>query len=341
MNDAREKALLSCPFCNGAAAVESYERYEDTLWRVMCGGHCCARIDCEDTKDNAIAAWNRREALASPAQGQNGVVIGQGHPRSEEHCFVTIETNQRMEFVPMQKVCIDTAAPSQPVGDGVPCPTCGAPCATTVHPRGGDWGWGTTDKARTTYKFATPQPSAAKGEAVFVSGAIKTMNATFVHMLSETATQLPDGTPAELAEVSDKEAEDFLADICNGLGIGRAWIAQVEPVVKSALARRSALAGIKPDWAEVRGLLEKWREPHNEVLYGTKAVRNHYADELEEALSRDGAKERICVWTPVQPSDIGVGYWNSACGHDLFRPGEGNYCPGCGGRIETGGKGEG
>lgn len=38
-----------------------------------------------------------------------------------------------------------------------PCPTCGAPCTTKVHMRGGDHGWGTTDLERTTYRFATQQ----------------------------------------------------------------------------------------------------------------------------------------------------------------------------------------
>lgn len=35
-----------------------------------------------------------------------------------------------------------------------PCPTCSAPCETTVNPRGGEYGWGTTDAERTTYRYA-------------------------------------------------------------------------------------------------------------------------------------------------------------------------------------------
>lgn len=42
------------------------------------------------------------------------------------------------------------------------CPTCKAPCSTRVNPRGGDYGWGTTDAERTVYRYAPPLP-AAKG----------------------------------------------------------------------------------------------------------------------------------------------------------------------------------
>lgn len=34
-----------------------------------------------------------------------------------------------------------------------PCPKCGAPCNTTVGMRGGDHGWGTSDKEHTVYRF--------------------------------------------------------------------------------------------------------------------------------------------------------------------------------------------
>lgn len=36
------------------------------------------------------------------------------------------------------------------------CPKCGAPCNATVHMRGGEYGWGTSDLERTTYRYATP-----------------------------------------------------------------------------------------------------------------------------------------------------------------------------------------
>lgn len=36
------------------------------------------------------------------------------------------------------------------------CPTCGAPCTTDIEPRGGDYGWSTSDKERTTYSY-TPK----------------------------------------------------------------------------------------------------------------------------------------------------------------------------------------
>ena len=43
---------------------------------------------------------------------------------------------------------------------GEPCPTCGGPCTTEVLMRGGDHGWGTTDKERTVYR-ALRTPAAA------------------------------------------------------------------------------------------------------------------------------------------------------------------------------------
>lgn len=36
------------------------------------------------------------------------------------------------------------------------CPKCGAPCTTDVKPRGGDYGWGTSDLERTSYRYASP-----------------------------------------------------------------------------------------------------------------------------------------------------------------------------------------
>lgn len=39
---------------------------------------------------------------------------------------------------------------------GTPCPNCGAPCKTTVLMRGGDHGWGTSDRERTRYRYAPP-----------------------------------------------------------------------------------------------------------------------------------------------------------------------------------------
>lgn len=37
-----------------------------------------------------------------------------------------------------------------------PCPTCKAPCVTTVNMRGGDYGWGTSDAERTVYQYSAP-----------------------------------------------------------------------------------------------------------------------------------------------------------------------------------------
>jgi hypothetical protein len=36
------------------------------------------------------------------------------------------------------------------------CPLCKAPSVRTVNPRGGEWGWGTTDEERATYRYAAP-----------------------------------------------------------------------------------------------------------------------------------------------------------------------------------------
>lgn len=49
------------------------------------------------------------------------------------------------------------------VAQPVECPTCGAPCNTRINPRGGDYGWGTTDKERTVYRYAQPCPSQGCG----------------------------------------------------------------------------------------------------------------------------------------------------------------------------------
>lgn len=50
------------------------------------------------------------------------------------------------------------------------CPTCGAPCTTDIEPRGGDYGWGTNDKERTTYSYASP-PVAVQEEGDAKDGA--------------------------------------------------------------------------------------------------------------------------------------------------------------------------
>lgn len=55
-------ALLPCPFCGGASiACESPRK---TSWRVMCHADCDIFGDF-DTREEAIAAWNRRTALPS------------------------------------------------------------------------------------------------------------------------------------------------------------------------------------------------------------------------------------------------------------------------------------
>lgn len=44
-------------------------------------------------------------------------------------------------------------------GADAKCPKCGAPCKAKVNERGGDWGWGTSDRERTTYAYVAPEPS--------------------------------------------------------------------------------------------------------------------------------------------------------------------------------------
>jgi hypothetical protein len=53
----------------------------------------------------------------------------------------------------------------------VPCPTCSAPCKPAVHSRGGEWGWGTTDAQRTTYRYAAP-PAGPAVDALRLSKAV-------------------------------------------------------------------------------------------------------------------------------------------------------------------------
>lgn len=48
--------LKPCPFCGGEAIVSGCD---DTLWSVICK-KCAASIDYNDTKQEAIIAWNRR-----------------------------------------------------------------------------------------------------------------------------------------------------------------------------------------------------------------------------------------------------------------------------------------
>ena len=56
-------SLLPCPFCGGEAVVYDCG---DSDWAIRCVGECKTYHGQEwVTKDAAIAAWNRRAALAS------------------------------------------------------------------------------------------------------------------------------------------------------------------------------------------------------------------------------------------------------------------------------------
>ena len=48
--------LKPCPFCGGKAIIDGCD---DTLWSVICK-KCAASIDYNETKQEAIEAWNRR-----------------------------------------------------------------------------------------------------------------------------------------------------------------------------------------------------------------------------------------------------------------------------------------
>ena len=55
--------LKPCPFCGGHAIIDGCD---DTLWSVICK-KCAASIDYNETKQDAIEAWNRRiEPMFTP-----------------------------------------------------------------------------------------------------------------------------------------------------------------------------------------------------------------------------------------------------------------------------------
>lgn len=54
--EAKEEKPLNCPFCGGEAKAT---RLGDKEFSVRCDG-CFVETDAYDTKDDAIAAWNRR-----------------------------------------------------------------------------------------------------------------------------------------------------------------------------------------------------------------------------------------------------------------------------------------
>ena len=58
--------LKPCPFCGGEACIEDISEQDDmnVVWTIVCnkcGGSASFGMDgCDATKDEAIAAWNRR-----------------------------------------------------------------------------------------------------------------------------------------------------------------------------------------------------------------------------------------------------------------------------------------
>jgi hypothetical protein len=77
---------------------------------------------------------------------------------------------RRYNSNPQQTIALDLAIRALRAGEAnSACPTCKAPSVRTVNPRGGEWGWGTTDEERATYRYAAPpaaQPERAVDDAM-------------------------------------------------------------------------------------------------------------------------------------------------------------------------------
>lgn len=59
-------SLLPCPFCGGTNIIENGVESPkgDYFWH-MCGG-CCVQTEGEVGRENARAAWNRRQVAPPP-----------------------------------------------------------------------------------------------------------------------------------------------------------------------------------------------------------------------------------------------------------------------------------
>lgn len=67
--------LLACPFCGGKAAVIIYQDDNRDVYAAVCAVHC--RGGYHESRDEAIAAWNRR---VSPTIPHRGVVNAADQP---------------------------------------------------------------------------------------------------------------------------------------------------------------------------------------------------------------------------------------------------------------------
>ena len=52
--------LKPCPFCGGETKIRTYSGMGRTMFFVQCND-CAAESSCYDTKEEAVAAWNRRD----------------------------------------------------------------------------------------------------------------------------------------------------------------------------------------------------------------------------------------------------------------------------------------
>ena len=63
--DEKEPELKPCPFCGGQADVALMEHpYESGRWFAACND-CSAFAENADTRDGAVANWNRRKSKGS------------------------------------------------------------------------------------------------------------------------------------------------------------------------------------------------------------------------------------------------------------------------------------
>jgi hypothetical protein len=76
--------------------------------------------------------------------------VHHGWPKDAHEWLERIARGVRARALAAPVVAIDVR---EKAAAGAQCPTCGAPCSTTVNERGGENGWSTTDAERTVYHY--------------------------------------------------------------------------------------------------------------------------------------------------------------------------------------------